>query len=177
MASQKPPCSILSILTLKTQNDKGSELTHNSTISLDFWSKIPACVGECSDLRRPSLRLLLSQALPLNFSRGGWSALAYFCSVLNFPWEELKTWVLQSEVGRRVRDLEEACFWWGKCLQMRGTESGTLVLAHLNSSQANCMQKHSKSRNTERQASSHSKPHTSSFGLFSTRSTRRVCPG
>lgn len=63
-----------------------------------------------------------SQALPLNFSRGGWSALVYFCSNVNFPWEELKTWVLQSEVAAG-EDLRKPVS-GGEMSADEGTESG-----------------------------------------------------
>lgn len=67
---------------------------------LDSWNEIPVCVGEFRDPRRPSLQLCAFTG-PAEFQQGGVSALAYFCSDVNFPWEELKIHVLQSEVGRR----------------------------------------------------------------------------
>lgn len=102
----KAPCSELSILTLKMQNDKGSERTHNSTISQTLGIRFLSVVGEYRDPRQPSLQLCAFIG-PAEFQQGcGGLPSPISATTWIFPGKSLKN-VSYKGSQPQVRDLRK----------------------------------------------------------------------
>ena len=169
---------LLNTWYFNTENSEWQRVRTNSQKHhfLDFWSKIPVCVGECSDLRRPSLQLCAFTGPPTEFQQGWVVCLGLLLQQREFSLGRVKNMGLTKWSWPQVRDLRKPVSggeMWQVCRWGDRVRGPSPLPISIQVSGKTACRNMARSRNTERRTSSYSNPNTSALVVsFVFRSTR-----